>query len=1006
MESNQDDPSIVYYTDSHGTKRQCVNPYARSSSRTTVTTITTITDTSLEKENFATKDMGGRSQQRKGQRQKKNRPEYQEKYHEAKKIQKTLTGEKGHTFPQDCIRCMDKLAGKIEGINMTHKGHHDLCPKKKHKDPEEERLRMARAPPTEKEKLHGIRTFSKSHFISFFKQRHIRKLMKQSVSTMESTVDIEMDSEVNIEEACSPKQAAKPSKALPEEKPKIDWHTTVANAMDNTELVNKWKKDKINCPMAFCAVAQSVAEHIFPKKIMGREGYLSDKAIEKLGYLGGYFDSSTLGMRLPCAPRDGSPIHPHYHMIEGQMLLLVCWEVFHPHVVIHCPDECCSGRLKRIRTKWSNDKSLFPIYQYGGPSIWAMIMIYQCVSCSTSYKSNSPEVLHSLPFWVRDAYPVDPQYIPSNKNWHLHRSVTDMFGGLMPTYGNGDLIARMIYEGINKSYIRKAADYYSYNKSRRELQVHPSEKPWNVPPYPTNPTEYCPDRSPTGDEIRDLFEASKDSEYTLSGFSDYERLTREIQSVGTKIAAAQDHTSDAAKNYQKKLGCNYIWDVAVETGEIACAVLVKSTKAEDLAHAAEGLARRPNFNPKVLYCDTWPHNKDFWEIMFGPQLHGRLGLYHFQHRIVETLRQGHRLYHEALRQLCFSVYDWHEDDFAALVRNLKVGRMGRNNEIWTDEQIDRLNMSKTFKDMFGDYLRKKIHPPDVMRHKLQVWFETFAHQKDPLTYKHLFTSDTKSALEEQIKRAQDVTDTLPIEKLYKTLTRGPKSTAKHSLLKKKSLRCESHLESFHLKERHFANTSSRQGLADYLSLLGTCRHNVTMRHRAWWNSLSMDDRVGIIQYFAKEPMYYNHSELSVVNQWAVESGCDDLPFKYVRPLPPDNGERFFGAYAVEAETRFKKFGNDRVTRRCLCPECSGNPRSLVHVNTHGDETEDEDADVIMPVGTRFADKPSKDRPFRKPKLLPTSSLKPPPIPIAPQPSLPQNTPQHMHFQQSPIHFQS
>eukprot|EP00977_Amphora_coffeiformis_P025202 scaffold18625_cov142-Amphora_coffeaeformis.AAC.1 len=126
-------------------------------------------------------------------------------------------------------------------------------------------------------------------------------------------------------------------------------------------------------------------------------------------------------------------------------------------------------------------------------------------------------MLHTLPFWICEAYPVDPQYIHKGKIWHLHRSVTDLFGNLMPTYGNGDLIARIIYEGINKAYVRKAADYYSYNKSRREHQdTNDPNDPWDVAPYPTNPHEFCPTRSPTGDDIRDMYEAAKDSEYTMT----------------------------------------------------------------------------------------------------------------------------------------------------------------------------------------------------------------------------------------------------------------------------------------------------------------------------------------------------------------------------------------------------------------------------------------------------------------------------------------------------------
>ena len=117
---------------------------------------------------------------------------------------------------------------------------------------------------------------------------------------------------------------------------------------------------------------------------------------------------------------------------------------------------------------WSDDKALFPIYQHGGgPPIWAIVMIYKCPCCGPCFDRNCPEVLLSLPFWIRDAYPLDPQYIPANKVWHLHRSVTDIFGSLMPTYGNGDLIARIIYEEINQSYVSLASMIQNFSKTLR-----------------------------------------------------------------------------------------------------------------------------------------------------------------------------------------------------------------------------------------------------------------------------------------------------------------------------------------------------------------------------------------------------------------------------------------------------------------------------------------------------------------------------------------------------------
>ena len=119
------------------------------------------------------------------------------------------------------------------------------------------------------------------------------------------------------------------------------------------------------------------------------------------------------------------------------------------------------------------------------------------------------------------------------------------------------------------------------------------------------------------------------------------------------------------------------------------------------------------------------------------------------HRIVESLRVGHELYHQSLRQLCQAIYDWDEGDFSELVRNLKQGLMGTDGKKWMDEEIDKANMTKSFKDRFGAYLKKKIHPPEIIEHKLQVWFDIFKGQVDSTTGKFLFTMDTKTTVEEQ-----------------------------------------------------------------------------------------------------------------------------------------------------------------------------------------------------------------------------------------------------------------
>jgi hypothetical protein len=297
-------------------------------------------------------------------------------------------------------------------------------------------------------------------------------------------------------------------------------------------------------------------------------------------------------------------------------------------------------------------------------------------------------------------------------------------------------------------------------------------------------------------------------------------------------------------------------------------------------------------------------------------------------------------------------------------------------------------MTSKFKERFSDYLRKRIHPAETISHNLRVWLDEFKGKEDSITKKLLFTQDTLTAVENCCQKAQYITDVVPTQQMYRKIKRGRRNRVQHDMLKYKSLRCESLIESFHQQLSHFANGGTGQELADFLNLIGTCRHNVRMRHRIWWNQLDLEERANIIEYFAKEPMYYNHTNLSVVNQLAMEAGCEDVPFKAVRPLPPDNGERFFGEYYMENKQR----ETCPVTKQCQCLSCSSNPSSLTHLYPTTDmDDDDEDSqdseeiadgedDVPQPEGTWFAHKPTR----RLPSLVPTRNLKKPPQ-IAPRP---------------------
>ena len=147
---------------------------------------------------------------------------------------------------------------------------------------------------------------------------------------------------------------------------------------------------------------------------------------------------------------------------------------------------------------------------------------------------------------------------------------------------------------------------------------------------------------------------------------------------------------EVTKNYRRSMGAFAVWDVATETGEIASAVVVGTTKAIDFAHAAESLTRRSNFKPRVMYADTWPHNSAFWKLLFGQQFEGRLGLYHYEHRIVRTLRQGHVDYHKAIRDLCFCIYEYEPRSYNRLLSALNQGLMGRTDDPASNRDINKM----------------------------------------------------------------------------------------------------------------------------------------------------------------------------------------------------------------------------------------------------------------------------------------------------------------------------
>jgi len=321
------------------------------------------------------------------------------------------------------------------------------------------------------------------------------------------------------------------------------------------------------------------------------------------------------------------------------------------------------------------------MFMLEGPPQWAMVQSMICCRCKWRVDANDGELLCTLPAHARQAYPVETKHA-LEKNSHLGKSTTDMMDLLMPTYGNGDLCSRLLFNTINRSYLERLQDYSSSYK------VHKKEGDCDIIPYLEKDGAYITNYPPLGDGIRDTYDKALSNSFTPWGLSDHDRHTREIQKVGCNLVFAQDHTHEVTKNYfeKKSLGAFALWDCANESGEIASAVLVRSTKTKDFAHAAAGLARHPKFKPTGMYSDTWPHKAAFWDLLFK-DLEGRLGLFHCMQRMTKTLKKKHVDHYLAISRLTNCIYHYNVEDLEKLLHALKEGTLSEKH---TDSEINDL----------------------------------------------------------------------------------------------------------------------------------------------------------------------------------------------------------------------------------------------------------------------------------------------------------------------------
>ena len=980
---------------------------------------------SAERDNQAVGDdtMGIQSQRTKSHTKTNTKKPPHQLAIKSRRGQLTLHGKRAFDQLRDCKICKVMAAGR----KPPHRKHHKQCPRlrinvqARNRSIKESRwwadnIKANNRPFTGNERLSG-RNMTSENVRRFFQPTSSRAATTNNTVSPESSQETQIPAndtpcngnETDGWEDMSVDDTSRVNRALQAALDRIGPQSaddgyefpTIQKSFTDTMNNKKFQKamdasesKRTKAPLAVHALAYFVSNSVIPKLSNGCAAG-TELALQQKAWLDLHVPPGSMTITFPRSCGVDNPPNPLLTLLEDQQLLIVCWELFFQGLVLHCP-LCDTGKLVSPRNDYSKHRKLFPIFSLDGQIKWCIVHKYKCNCCKATVDGNDGRLLRTLPAFARQAYPVVPKFAQPNTKWHLDKEASQLFETMMGTYGNGDMFSKnILYRAMIQCHHSKRLVYYSLCSAYRAR--HGSERPSK--PFPELHGEFITKYPPSGQNLRDLHQVILNTDLTITGTSDHERSRREIQSVSTTSIVVQDHTCEVTKNYRdlRSMGnTKFCWTCATETGEIAAAVMVPSSSVIHISHAAMSLRRRPGFVPKIMYSDTWPAKEDYWKLVFGKQLVGRLGLFHFMQRMIRTLRQSHTDYKKAVADYCACIYAWEEKTYGALLQALQDGCFPGGPK--SAEETHELQMTKSFKDRYQKFLQKRIHCPATIRYNMQIWWDRYKNtssdplnrpaggREDPDSGKNLFTMQTKSVYEESLKKCEYLQDTLPLDEMYREELPTERQAKNHNLSTYHCKRGESLLEGFHDALANFANLGMGTELADSLHHVGMARHNVERR----WKLTPAAENMP--RYFAAVPESYDHSYLDLVNALAKQAGCPSPVYNNVRPLPPDNGERFFSEYWPMEKMRKQTFLPSCLNDLCHCFSCAIPPPNASEediVTTDANNTERNDPEkrnVAEPSSRRIQDMREETLllPFPKPQ---ENYMQP----IVPAPSLPGQT---------------
>ena len=720
------------------------------------------------------------------------------------------------------------------------------------------------------------------------------------------------------------------------------------------------------------------------RKVTSKPLYDTDAFKEVYARLRQFFPPGQIRFTFPDDNRDEVPC-PYYNSLEGRSIYLLDWKLTFPDQKLLCYECVVNGRprkdchLDHVRSNWSNNKSLFPLWNFSGLPDYVYLCNYRCGHCRMRYAANDGRLLYLLEPSIRSKYPVDLPYAGnSSATFHLHRDYTDDFHmNMQGSYSNPKHSAAKLHEKIGKDHIRYLEVYFSQAERNCPKGGAKIKDPLSEEEYTRDGFRYL-----TSTNLSDCYHLAQASPLTRYKYSAMERNLREIQNIQVpeNSMVTVDHTHAVLRNFGTRAtrplteSQPSMFTTLSSPEKLApFYFLVPTTAAKHVSHGViQALKGRTICKPAILQSDTCPANTSFWKRLFGDGLACRLGLFHLIHRIVDTLNRYSELHGEAVRAVCECFYHYDDGDHANLKESLLDGSFDRRGRKFTAEEIDYLPNDRKWWRRVEIYLRKKIWTPVSIRHRLDRFVKNYKDRKDR-NGNYVFTQTTAAAALNQKTHADDIQDDHRYD-AYITYP-APKGSHRPLPIHTSCRGGESRLESLHGEIVHYSNVGTKPETADALMAAGIARRNLKQQWSNMQNKRLLDgDGILGLAEWKDHPPYYDMADCHYLRDVAERLGCRNPFSMIIKPKTALDPNQTFGyQYLLEELERLRTTGHDK-DGFCLCAKC----KDFLHGGLRHDAPVQQAADDQSTTVAEEPALPPPPLPMEPPAVVPA-----PPFPSVP-----------------------